>query len=427
MESLQASKKIFTTIGILFIAYIVTMPFSSAFALTPVITFPVLFGSILFLFMIFRIIFSIIRHDSFWKFDTYIILILVIEILFSFFVNGLGNRKSFNHTIAYFVTFCLFYLTIKYIFIFYVDKNSFYSFILPLLSGVTFFCALFSCAEFLLYNFFSFDPNQYVPRVNEDAAYYDAMALGSFYRARGFASESGHYTFMMELFSPITVYYLFFSKKCHFSLFFKFMTCILIFFSFLFTVSAASFIIVPLSILVTSVIKYKTVFLMLKKEKYRFLMVLIFFSLIFFLLERFYSIFSLIQLSIVGKIEFGAYDYRNDLNLFFFYQFPKLSLVNQLIGVGPSGVQLLGYGQGYSILCLYYSIIFEIGILGFTLLFLFLFYVFWNLLKIRSSISFFLMISIFSGLMHYYFIANYYYPWFWFIAAIIIFYKKELE
>jgi len=52
---------------------------------------------------------------------------------------------------------------------------------------------------------------------------------------------------------------------------------------------------------------------------------------------------------------------------------------------------------------------------------LFFLYIIYHAIKIKSTIRFFLLVAITSGIMHYNFISNFWYPWFWFVAALTIF------
>jgi hypothetical protein len=74
---------------------------------------------------------------------------------------------------------------------------------------------------------------------------------------------------------------------------------------------------------------------------------------------------------------------------------------------------------------LYHNITFEMGFFGIFLILSLFFYVALSALKIKDKIGFFLLASLLSGIFHFYFIANFWYPWFWFIAAFVIFCRKQ--
>jgi hypothetical protein len=311
-------------------------------------------------------------------FDLIIILCFLFVVIFSFIINGFGNSKSLNHSIAYISTFLLFYVAIKFTLFNIKDKTRLFKRVLQFITLATILSAVYANVEFISSNLFGININDYIPRPSEAEAFYNATVLGEFYRARGFAPESGHFAFMMELFSPIAFYYMFFSGFCKWPLLLKILIVFIIVFSFIFAVSTASFVIIPIALFLSSLIYIKEIFSYVKKR----------------ISKTFFS---------VGVVTV--------IVLLFNYFFS----VNSLI--------LLGYDEYNAILNLYYSIAFEIGLIGLLLFVLLLIYIFFNILKIRSKIGFFLMISILSGMMHYFFIANFWYPWFWFIAAFTIFYS----
>ena len=194
--------------------------------------------------------------------------------------------------------------------------------------------------------------------------------------------------------------------------------------SFIFAVSTASFVIIPLAVAFASIIYIKSILRYIKKKTARFLYTTAIVSVIVLLINYFFSVYALILLSITSKLNNG-YDYRQANIDFFFNKFFQFDIIKQFTGTGPAGVIILGYDQSTAILNLYYSIPFELGYLGlFFLLFLFGYFI-WNAVRIKNKIGFFLLISLVSGMMHYYFISNFWYPWFWFVAAFAIFCNKR--
>jgi len=410
--------------NILLLLYIFTMPFVSAFAFTNIISLPLIFAVILFMLMSIRIIRAGKLPGGFIGFDLVIIFLFLFLTIFSYAINGWGNSKSLNHTIAYLATFLFFYVSIKYTLFNIQDSNLIFKRVLQFITYTTIISAVYANAEFISSNLFSLNLNEYIPRPNEEQAYYDAMVLGLFYRARGFTAESGHFTFMMELFSPLAIYYMYFSGFCKWRKLLKAFTIFVIICSFIFAVSTASFVIVPVAVFLACLIHIKRIFIYLKKQTAKFLFTTLTVSVIVFLFNYFFSVYSLIVLSIIDKMNNG-YDYRQENINFFFNKFFQLDIIKQIIGTGPAGVLILGYDQSTAILNLYYSISFELGFFGFLLFILFLLYLIFHVIKIKSKIGFFLLISLMSGMMHYYFISNFWYPWFWFIAAFSIFCSKN--
>jgi len=373
--------------------------------------------------MVIKIIQTAALPPGFMGFDVVIIFLFLLTVVFSFLINGWGNSKSLNHTVAYLSSFLLFYVAIKFTLFNARDKNLVLKRTLQFITYTTIISAIFGNIEFISANVFHVNLNDYIPRPTEDEAWYDATVLGIFFRARGFAPESGHFAFMMELFSPLTVYYLYFSHHCKWRKFLKALIVVVIVFSFVFAVSTASFVILPLALLVASLIYSKSIFLYIKKKPAKFIISTAAVSAIVFLFNYFLSIYALIILSITNKMDsFSLYDRQERID-FFNDKFTHLPFINNLIGTGPAGYNILGFDESKAILSLYYSITFELGFFGLLLLLFFFLYIIFQTLRIRTSIGFFLLVSVFSGVMHYYFISNFWYPWFWFIAAFVVFYN----
>lgn len=422
-QPLSGRKALDYSSHLILMLYILTMPFVSAFAFTGTISWPLIFAVFLFLIMVIKIIQTAALPPGFMGFDVVIIFLFLLTVVFSFLINGWGNSKSLNHTVAYLSSFLLFYVAIKFTLFNARDKNLVLKRTLQFITYTTIISAIFGNIEFISANVFHVNLNDYIPRPTEDEAWYDATVLGIFFRARGFAPESGHFAFMMELFSPLTVYYLYFSHHCKWRKFLKALIVVVIVFSFVFAVSTASFVILPLALLVASLIYSKSIFLYIKKKPAKFIISTAAVSAIVFLFNYFLSIYALIILSITNKMDsFSLYDRQERID-FFNDKFTHLPFINNLIGTGPAGYNILGFDESKAILSLYYSITFELGFFGLLLLLFFFLYIIFQTLRIRTSIGFFLLVSVFSGVMHYYFISNFWYPWFWFIAAFVVFYN----
>jgi hypothetical protein len=404
--------------------YIFSMPFISAFAFTLIISWSLIFACFLFFLMVIKVLKGLKAPAGFVGHDVVIVFLLLFLITFSFLINGWGNSKSFNHTIAYLSTFLLFYIAVKFVLFNAKDSSKLFKKALKALAYITIICAIFGNIEFVLDNFFGININDYIPRPNEIASFYNATVLGVFYRSRGFAPESGHFAFMMELFSPLAIYYLYFSGFCGWNKLLKGIVVTVIILSIIFTVSTASFVIIPLSVLFAVAFYMKSIFQYIKKHTARFIYSTVIVSIVVFVFNYFLSFYALIVLSISDKMDSTSFNDRQDRINFFYDNFFKLDFIHKLFGTGPAGYNILGFDETNSILSLYYNITFELGILGLLLFGLLLFYLLYHVIKLKSTIRFFLLVSLTSGILHYNFIANFWYPWFWFIAAFITFCSK---
>jgi hypothetical protein len=179
-------------------------------------------------------------------------------------------------------------VTIKYTLFNIKDKNWGFKKVLQFITLITIISAVYSNVEFISSNIFGININDYIPRPSEEEAYYDATVLGLFYRARGFAAESGHFTFMMESFSPLAVYYMYFSGLCQWRKFLKGLIVFAIICSFIFAVSTASFVILPATFFIASLVYIKRIFLYIKKNTAKFLLTAGILSVIVFLINYFF-------------------------------------------------------------------------------------------------------------------------------------------
>jgi len=406
---------------ILLLLYIFTMPFVSAFAFTGTISLPLIFAVFLLMLMIVKTLQSGKLPPGFLGFDVLIILFFLFLTIFSFLINGLGNSKSFNHTVAYLSSFILFYITIKFVLFNTNNKIRLFKKVLKVITYTCLISGTYAIIEFIFSNAFGVNLNDYIPRPTETEAYYKALVLGTYYRARGFAPESGHFAFMMEMFSPLAVYYMYFSKFCRWNRIVKGIIVVIFLLSIIFTVSTASFIIIPIAILFALIFYIKNIWAYLKRHPFKFALSTVLSSVVIVLFNYYLSFYAFIILSISAKMDSNSFDDRQNRINFFYDNFSKLDFIHKLVGTGAAGYDVLGFDESNAILSLYYSITFELGFLGVFLLLLLFVYFMYQTIRIKSSIRFFLLIAVSSGIMHYIFIANFWYPWFWFIAAFTIF------
>lgn len=405
--------------------YIFTMPFVSAFSFSDIISLPLIFAAVISILMGLQIIKTGKLPVGFLGLDILIFFLLFFLVLSSYCINGWGNSKSLNHTIAYISSISLFYIAIKFTLFQLSDKNELLLKVLQVISYATIVSAFYVNAEFILANFFELDLNDYIPRPSEEQMFYKPYVIGLFFRARGFASESGAYTQMVELFAPLTVYYMFFSSYCKWSVWFKITTVILIVISIIFAASSATFIIVPIAVLISVLVYIKKIVIYLRKKSIIFFLKTAIVLSFIILISNYFSIYANIILSLTDKADSSSFDDRKERIDFFYSKFSNVNIVNKLIGTGPAGFDVLGFDNGKSIISLYYNITFELGLIGFFLLLLFLLYFFFSVFSLNSKLGFFLLIAFLSGTMHYYVMNNYWVPWFWFIGAIAIYCRSH--
>lgn len=413
-------------VRIMLLFYIFSMPFVSAFAFTGTISLPLIFAVGLFCLMGLALIESARLPDGFFGFDLLMMFLLLFWAVFSFVINGWGLAKSLNHAIAYISTFLLFFIAVKYALFYIKDPAWVFKKVLQVLTATTIISILYANGEFISMNVFGFDFNDYVHRPSAEEMSYRPTVVGLFFRARGFSAESGHFAFNMELFWPLCVYYMYFSGFCRWPKILKSIIVVLMFSAFVFATSSASFAIIPVSIFFAIIFYFTKVVAFIKRHLLGFFITTGIVATFVFLLNYYLSFSTLLLLSLTDKVGSGSFDDRQDRIDFFYDKFFHLDFTTQLIGTGPAGFEVLGYDESKAILVLYYSIPFELGLIGLLLLAVFFLYILIQAITIRSTLGLFLVISVVSGIMHYYFIANFWYPWFWFIGAFVFFCKKRV-
>lgn len=406
--------------------FVFSMPFVSAFSFTATLSMPLLVAClILILSLLPTTIGTPLFPDRFLGYDLVYILLFLSTCLVSFFTNGLGNMKSLNHTIAYFTTFTVFYFAIK-LALFRIDEKERIDLqILRSISIVVFINALYVNIEFLLVNFSEFNLNEFIPRPSEEEKEYDPLVVELFIRARGFAPESGHYAFMTELFSPIAVYYIFFSGSCTLKRPWRVIYILLLITSLIFASSTASFLIIPASFFIAGVFYAPKVVRFLKRKLLKSVIYTFMSVLFFILLDQIVPFSLFIISSITDKADSTSFYDREERMNFFYQNFSSFNFMHKLIGAGPSAHNILGFEGSKSILSLYYSVIFEVGIMGFLFLICHMLYALYASIALQTRLGFFLTVGLISGCLHYNFIANYWYPWFWFMAAFVVFIKNN--
>jgi hypothetical protein len=141
--------------------------------------------------------------------EDILILVLFSGLILSTFVNF--HDRSFNYLLAYIFVFGIFYLYLKLVF----TNFSVYYKILAINSYAVILVASFSLFDFVLWYYFNFDIQSYIPRSRETGAIY----LGMFRRSYGFATEPTILAFYFNTLGVIGVWYLW--HRLNFTVFFK--------------------------------------------------------------------------------------------------------------------------------------------------------------------------------------------------------------
>lgn len=401
------------------------MPFTSAFCISITFSWPVIVSTICTFFILCFLLLGKKIH-IFKPTAIALISIFLIHISVSFFYNNILKThssfilsKSLNHLFAYITTFINFFVSV--LLILYLNRNpSFFLKIFNLLTWILLFSCIFAIIEFTLKNVYSIDFDSYIPHPAFERM--SAVALGDVFksiRARGLSEEPGHFAFMINLFLPLAVYYLFFSNKCNFLLHIKILFILIYTIALILTFSTAAFFTLPVGLLISFAFFYKNLT--------KYLPQIITFSIVIIvgaiILDIYFPILTQLAFDIDQKTSNSAsMDDRTMRFLLFQTYFNKAPILNKIIGYGPSGYLHVGLQpESESFLVLYQTFIFESGILGICIFSTFLFNILIYLRKIIFPLNFFLFFSFVLGILHYFFISNYWYPWYWFICACIIY------
>ena len=393
--------------------YVLLLPFSSAFAFLPAL--PV--------YLIYLILFSI--KEAFCRrvifrlnYEDIIVLFFLFLVFFLFKINKIfifqSDTVKVGHLLAYFTTICYFYLFVKWALTSFLANDSFYV-LLSYIYIATYIVVIFIIVEFVLKNAFALSLNGLIPWPSTSSR--NAISLG-FFRAYGLTSEPGHTAMFLEIMAPLSAYFLILKEK--YAQFFLFL--LLSSLALIFTFSAASFVIAPLAVFISFLL-----FALTRKKIgvhfYKFIFIITTLFVILLSLSYFLELITFSDLAnqVMTKLSTdNGSAYERVMRLEEFYEvFVNADVVNILIGYGPGAYKDLAID---SVISLYPSLLLETGLIGLATFCLFLLAIFRKILKISGGPQFFFLVSFLSAVMHFFIISNYWYPWFWFLSALILAY-----
>ncbi|MFC3812349.1 hypothetical protein [Lacihabitans lacunae] len=282
---------------------------------------------------------------------------------------------------------------------------------------------IFGFSEFVLKNTLNFSFDELIPRpIVED---YSPFFLGKFIRVRSFVEESGHYAFYLELLFPITFYYLFYSDFSKIPQTLKNLYVLLFIVCFILTFSSAGIVIFGtfclMFFIIYSIKKIRAI-------NFKFGITIIFglfflfLSYIFFnkylILELDFSLIEIFQTLTVDKVNSTTSGYDRSYRIENALEIIKdANLINIFFGFGPAAYDTNLIDP---VIGLYFVLLFETGVFGLFFFIMFFVLTVINNFRIKNlALRNSLLISLLSGIVHYLFIGNYYYPWIWIVAALI--------
>ena len=373
------------------------MIFTNAFALNSVLT-PAFAISFL---LVFHFFFQF-KKKKVYESPPYLFFFWLI-LTFSFLVMSNGE-KSLNHWFLWTFPFFSYYFVFKnelfQLFTLTEIKDKIFKYI----TYVTLFACSFSILEFYCINFLDIDLS-FIPRgaVKE----YAPFDIG-FVRARSFVEESGHFSFFVEIFGPLSFYWL--NKNLKFPL--KLPALAIIVLGLMATMSGVgllllgvySFMLFNFYLLekkTSSIVKFRVIFYAIGL-----------FCLVVFLYPGFFS--SLRDLISI-KISTDNFSYLDRIGRF--AAIDKLSGFAYLVGYGPAAFSTLNID---SFISLYLGILMNTGIIGIILFTLFCLSKYKSIKKIKDlDCRFALKCSFLFACFHLAFIDIIYVPWFWVLLSLI--------
>lgn len=343
-----------------------------------------------------------------WKIP-FILACLFIMIGIGFFLQSLElgfSNKGFNHFWSYYVIIFIFFITVSvYLYHFSIPLDKIFKYITY---GVILISSL-TLLEFILKNFTSIPFDSFIHRT--DVKEYNAIFTASsrvFVRARGMAEESGPTAMYLLMFYPFLVYYftkIIPSRKK------LILYSFLVFSALVTTFSAAG--IFELSVAAVSV--YIIYFFKHKKARLKLTTVIFWcfaIAIIVLIIPKDISLSS----SIMDKLTFSSNSGSAQSRL------DRWSFALQLVKEKP----ILGYGPGITAILngtgstsLYIDILIEFGIVGLSMLAVFMMYFLRLILKIQGVIKYVYLFSFIVAATHYLVISAYWFPWLWVIFSIV--------
>lgn len=321
-----------------------------------------------------------------------------------------NGEKSLNHwflwTFPFFSYYFVFKNELSQLFTLSEIKDNIFKYI----TYATLFGCSFSTLEFCCKNFLGIDLD-FIPR----GAVEDYNPFDGFFRARSFAEESGHFSFFVEIFGPLSVFWI--NKNLKFPL--KLLAIAIILLGLMATMSGVGLLLLGIYILILFefyLFRKKTSTTV--KAKVIFYAIGLFFLLVVLYPDFFSNIRDLIAFKMVSD------NASNAERVSRFAAIDKLSGLAYFIGYGPAAFSTLNVD---SFISLYLGIFMNTGIIGITLFTLFCLSKYTSIKRIKDiDCRFALKCSFLFACFHFAFIDIIYVPWFWVLLSLIdVIYLKE--
>lgn len=333
---------------------------------------------------------------------------MAVMLLFGFFAFS-NHPKCLNHLLMWTTPPLVFYFSFRRALYQNFGNNEIKEKVLACIVLATTFTAAFAIFEFVGKNFLGLDVDSWLPRAAVETM--DAISMDRV-RARAFTEEPGQFSFFLEAFSPLSLYWI----HCKYRR--TFITClygVLLFCSLFVSFSAAGFalLLVGLAIFFFAFIKGSA-----KKLPYIIMVVVLFCGLIIYFWDYVDVFFKIITSKLDGTNV--SYIDREDR----FAALDRIGGINLILGYGPGSLYTLNID---SYISLYLGIIMNMGLVGAFSFFIFVIKQYKSIQMIRDRwMRAALLISFVMTNLHFAVVDIIYYAWYWIVLAIAwVVIKKE--
>ncbi|NEU76495.1 hypothetical protein PI95_029270 [Hassallia byssoidea VB512170] len=383
--------------------YIMLIPFIAAFSLTPWLPLPLLYMMPISIYLI------VIRRLKIFKEDLEIILMVIMGILGMFFAIDKLGVKNLNHTCAISTSIFLFYIVFKSL----INKLKSINILASSFALSLAFVSIFIIIEFILSNYLGITISDFIPYSTTDELA-DATLMGSIIRPRGLAVEAGHMATFYELALPLSFIYL---KDKPLPILLSYYLLVLSGYTLLF--SAASFVALPLAILLSAVVRIRS--------KNSIVLVIGIVMITFIALSSDIAR-PYIDETVGVRLEIFLDPSQQSNTVTVNDRSEKYQKISNLFLVAPFGI---GWGtgaqmaadqevfagimmpEGGGFISLYGEILIASGVLGLLLFLRFITKKIIQLFRLSSLESQLVLIAVLSLSIHYLFISNYWFPMLW--------------
>lgn len=383
--------------------FLASMIFTNAFAVNAVLT------------PSFAISFIFIGHFVFYPRAPHIVLppyLFIFWLLYTFsFLMMASGEKSLNHWFLWTFPFFSYYFVFRSELIWLFSLEEIKQSVFRYISLCTLVGSAFSILEFSCINFLDMSLD-FIPRGTVQE--YKPFDSG-FYRARSFVEESGHFAFFLEIFGPITVYWLSRNSKP----LIRAVLIVMIVLSLITTMSGVGLLFLALYLLLLVVNRLVKVY----RSALTRLRFLVLFLIVLFSVNFFYpNLFEVLSGIVTAKLDLSNISNLDRVSRFRVLE--ELSGLSLFIGYGPAAFSTLGSETFISLLL---GVLMNTGLIGSVLFTLFIFSKLRVCGRLRDQeLRFSLRCSLVFASLHLLFIDIIYVPWLWVLLAIVdVIYKKE--